>query len=82
MSIRLDPECQEFFGAITLDAYDPLGNRIVTMLDVALRDRGSLERRRDSRYRLLCCGEYIPQVRGARRDSDPASDLRPESGRR
>jgi Xaa-Pro aminopeptidase len=33
-------ECQEFFGAITLDSYDPLGNRIVTMLDVALRGIG------------------------------------------
>jgi len=30
-------ECQEFFGAITLDSHEPLGNRIVTMLDVALR---------------------------------------------
>jgi Xaa-Pro aminopeptidase len=33
-------ECQEFFGAITLDSHDPLGNRIVTMLDVALRGIG------------------------------------------
>jgi Xaa-Pro aminopeptidase len=33
-------ECQEFFGAITLDSYDPLGTRIVTMLDVALRGIG------------------------------------------
>jgi len=33
-------ECQEFFGAITLDSYDPLGDRIVTMLDVALRGIG------------------------------------------
>src|SRR5207248_10031857 len=33
-------ECQEFFGAITLDSYEPLGNRIVTMLDVALRGIG------------------------------------------
>jgi hypothetical protein len=32
-------ECHEFFGAITLDSYDPLGNR-VTMLDVALRGIG------------------------------------------
>jgi hypothetical protein len=31
MSASLDPECQEFFGAITLDSYAPLGNRIVTM---------------------------------------------------
>jgi hypothetical protein len=30
-------ECQEFFGAITLDSHEPLGRRIVTMLDVALR---------------------------------------------
>ena len=33
-------ECQEFFGAITLDSKAPLGNRIVTMLDVALRGVG------------------------------------------
>jgi Xaa-Pro aminopeptidase len=33
-------ECQEFFGAITLDSHAPLGNRIVTMLDVALRGIG------------------------------------------
>jgi Xaa-Pro aminopeptidase len=33
-------ECQEFFGAITLDSQDPLGNQIVTMLDVALRGIG------------------------------------------
>lgn len=33
-------ECQEFFGAITLDSFDPLGDRIVTMLDVALRGIG------------------------------------------
>ena len=33
-------ECQEFFGAITLDSHEPLGNRIVTMLDVALRGIG------------------------------------------
>ncbi len=30
-------ECQEFFGAITLDSQEPLGEQIVTMLDVALR---------------------------------------------
>ena len=30
-------ECQEFFGAITLDSHAALGHRIVTMLDVALR---------------------------------------------
>jgi hypothetical protein len=33
-------ECQEFFGAITLDSHDPLGRQIVTMLDVALRGVG------------------------------------------
>lgn len=33
-------ECQEFFGAITLDSAQPLGNQIVTMLDVALRGIG------------------------------------------
>lgn len=33
-------ECQEFFGAITLDSANPLGNQIVTMLDVALRGIG------------------------------------------
>ena len=33
-------ECQEFFGAITLDSHEPLGNQIVTMLDVALRGVG------------------------------------------
>ena len=34
-------ECQEFFGAITLDRHEPLGHRIVTMLDVALRGIGN-----------------------------------------
>jgi Xaa-Pro aminopeptidase len=33
-------ECQEFFGAITLDSAEPLGKQIVTMLDVALRGIG------------------------------------------
>jgi Xaa-Pro aminopeptidase len=33
-------ECQEFFGAITLDSADPLGDQIVTMLDVAIRGIG------------------------------------------
>ena len=33
-------ECQEFFGAITLDSQAPLGNQIVTMLDVAIRGIG------------------------------------------
>lgn len=34
-------ECQEFYGAITLDSHLPLGNRIVTMLDVAIRGIGN-----------------------------------------
>lgn len=34
-------ECQEFYGAITLDSDAPLGHQIVTMLDVALRGFGS-----------------------------------------
>jgi hypothetical protein len=34
-------ECQEFFGAITLNSQEPLGQRIVTMLDVAIRGVGS-----------------------------------------
>jgi Xaa-Pro aminopeptidase len=33
-------ECQEFFGAITLESEEPLGEQIVTMLDVALRGVG------------------------------------------
>lgn len=33
-------ECQEFFGAITLDSHEPLGHQIVTMLDVAVRGVG------------------------------------------
>jgi hypothetical protein len=33
-------ECQEFFGAITLDSNEPLGGQIVTMLDVAIRGIG------------------------------------------
>lgn len=33
-------ECQEFFGAITLDSNEILGNQIVTMLDVAVRGIG------------------------------------------
>ena len=33
-------ECQEFYGAITLNSEAPLGRRIVTMLDVALRGIG------------------------------------------
>jgi Xaa-Pro aminopeptidase len=33
-------ECQEFFGAITLDSTEQLGNQIVTMLDVAIRGIG------------------------------------------
>ncbi|MHA1147339.1 MAG: M24 family metallopeptidase [Promethearchaeota archaeon] len=34
-------ECQEFYGAITLESEGPLGNQIVTMLDVALKGFGS-----------------------------------------
>jgi Xaa-Pro aminopeptidase len=34
-------ECQEFFGAITLNSDKPLGHRIVTMLDVAIRGVGN-----------------------------------------
>ncbi len=34
-------ECQEFYGAITLESEAPLGERIVTMLDVALRGFGN-----------------------------------------
>ncbi|HID06058.1 MAG TPA: M24 family metallopeptidase, partial [Armatimonadetes bacterium] len=33
-------ECQEFYGAITLNSMEPLGNQIVIMLDVALRGIG------------------------------------------
>ncbi len=33
-------ECQEFYGAITLDSDEPLGEQIVTMLDVAIRGVG------------------------------------------
>ncbi len=33
-------ECQEFYGAITLNSEQPLGKRIVMMLDVALRGFG------------------------------------------
>lgn len=34
-------ECQEFYGAITLDSKKPLGNRIIMMLDVAIRGIGN-----------------------------------------
>ena len=34
-------ECQEFYGAITLESEKPLDRQVVTMLDVALRGRGS-----------------------------------------
>jgi Xaa-Pro aminopeptidase len=34
-------ECQEFYGAITLESEEPLGRQIVTMLDVALRGIGN-----------------------------------------
>lgn len=33
-------ECEEFFGAITLESDEPLGNQIVMMLDVALKGIG------------------------------------------
>lgn len=35
-------ECQEFYGAITLNSNEPLGDRIVTMLDVAIRGVGNM----------------------------------------
>ena len=35
-------ECQEFYGAITLNSEEPLGNRIVTMLDVAVSGVGNM----------------------------------------
>ncbi len=34
-------ECQEFYGAITLNSNEPLGRQIVTMLDVAIRGTGN-----------------------------------------
>ncbi len=34
-------ECQEFYGAITLNSNEPLGERIVTMLDVAVKGVGN-----------------------------------------
>lgn len=34
-------ECQEFYGAITLNSEEPLGHQIVMMLDVAARGFGS-----------------------------------------
>jgi hypothetical protein len=34
-------ECQEFYGAITLESEEPLDQQVVTMLDVALRGRGN-----------------------------------------
>jgi Xaa-Pro aminopeptidase len=34
-------ECQEFYGAITLEFEEPLEKQVVTMLDVALKGRGS-----------------------------------------
>ena len=34
-------ECQEFYGAITLESESPLDAQVVTMLDVALRGRGN-----------------------------------------
>ena len=35
-------ECQEFYGAITLNSDKPMGNRIVMMLDVAIRGIGNM----------------------------------------
>jgi hypothetical protein len=35
-------ECQEFYGAITLNSNEPLGERIVTMLDIAIRGVGNM----------------------------------------
>ena len=35
-------ECQEFYGAITLESHQPLGRQIVMMLDVALRGIGNM----------------------------------------
>jgi len=35
-------ECQEFYGAITIGSEEPLGKRIVTMLDVAIRGVGNM----------------------------------------
>ncbi len=34
-------ECQEFYGAITLDSHEPLGKNIIMMLDVAVRGIGN-----------------------------------------
>ncbi len=34
-------ECQEFYGAITLNSKEPLGKQIITMLDVAIRGIGN-----------------------------------------
>lgn len=34
-------ECQEFYGAITLQSGEPLGSQIITMLDVAVRGFGN-----------------------------------------
>lgn len=33
-------ECLEFIGAVTLETHEPLGNQIISMLDVALRGIG------------------------------------------
>lgn len=35
-------ECQEFYGAITLESEEPLETQVVTMLDVALRGFGNM----------------------------------------
>ena len=34
-------ECQEFFGAVTLEAREPLGRQIAMMLDVAIKGNGN-----------------------------------------
>ena len=34
-------ECLEFYGSVTLDSQEPLGNQIVNMIDVAIRGSGS-----------------------------------------
>ena len=34
-------ECLEFYGGITLESHEPLGNQIVNMIDVALRGSGT-----------------------------------------
>ncbi|MFA4030408.1 MAG: hypothetical protein GDYSWBUE_002191, partial [Candidatus Fervidibacterota bacterium] len=60
-------ECQEFYGAITLNSTEPLGNQIVIMLDVALRgigDRWDEVIIPDLDYIVIenTCGKYGPRV--------------------